>query len=165
MKKRWILVILWMIIIFTFSAQPAEESGEISLTVGRYVGSLVVPGFQKMSDTRQQKFAEHIEYGVRKTAHATEYAILLILAAWGLEPMIHEKKKRMALAFAVSVLYAGTDEFHQLFVMGRSGQVKDVLIDSGGAAVGLVLYCIWGRAKGSVKLPENLRRIMTAIRF
>ena len=37
--------------------------------------------------------------------------------------------------------YAATDEFHQLFVAGRSGQIKDVLIDTIGACIGLlVLY-------------------------
>jgi len=39
-------------------------------------------------------------------------------------------------------VYAATDEFHQLFVPGRSGQVKDVLLDSCGAAVGVLILML-----------------------
>ena len=48
---------------------------------------------------------------------------------------------RTAGVAAVSaVLYACSDEFHQLFVAGRAGRINDVLIDSAGAVLGLALF-------------------------
>ena len=51
-------------------------------------------------------------------------------------------RKRAVIAIVLTALYASTDEFHQLFVPGRSGQVRDVLIDSCGAAIGVLIA--WG---------------------
>ena len=46
--------------------------------------------------------------------------------------------KVILLAFLICGLYAISDEIHQLYVQGRSGQVSDVLIDSSGALVGIL---------------------------
>jgi VanZ family protein len=69
---------------------------------------------------------------LRKLAHAAEYAILgaLLVRATG----------RGGVAFALAVLYATSDEFHQTFVEGRVGAAHDVAIDAVGAAIGIVLY-------------------------
>ncbi len=45
-------------------------------------------------------------------------------------------------AFVIAVLYACSDEIHQLFIDGRAGQVADVLVDASGAAIGCLLTCI-----------------------
>jgi VanZ family protein len=39
-------------------------------------------------------------------------------------------------------------EVHQLFIIGRSGEIRDVLIDSAGASVGIGLYMLIIRIKG-----------------
>jgi VanZ family protein len=69
---------------------------------------------------------------VRKAAHLTEYAILGALLVRALD--------RPAAAAALAIAYAATDELHQHFVPGRTGSVVDVLIDSVGVVVGIVLY-------------------------
>ena len=68
---------------------------------------------------------------LRKLAHMTEYAVLalLLLRATG----------SVVWAFALTVAYAGTDEFHQTFVRGRHGTPVDVGIDAVGALIGLSL--------------------------
>jgi VanZ family protein len=69
---------------------------------------------------------------LRKLAHATEYAILgaLLVRATG----------RPGLALGLGVLYAVSDEIHQVFVPGRHGAPLDVAIDAVGVAVGIVLW-------------------------
>ena len=69
---------------------------------------------------------------LRKIAHATEYAILgaLLVRATG----------RTGVAFALGVLYAISDEFHQTFVAGRHGAPLDVAIDAVGVAVGIAVW-------------------------
>ena len=47
-----------------------------------------------------------------------------------------------ATAWALATLYAATDEFHQVFVPGRSGKVADVLLDSAGALLGVLLLAL-----------------------
>ena len=115
----------WMIIIFWFSNQPATESSEISGTTDQ-IGNI----------------AGNIEYPIRKAAHMTEYAILgwLAFAFSGTFEMRQKVHYIAALGFAFC--YASTDEFHQLFIPGRSGQFTDVCIDTAGAAIGLLLLAI-----------------------
>ena len=40
--------------------------------------------------------------------------------------------------------FAALDEFHQLFVEGRAGSLKDVLIDSCGSLTGIIFVRIFG---------------------
>ena len=55
---------------------------------------------------------------------------------------IKDFKKTVILSFLFSVIYASTDEFHQTFVVGRDGNIVDVLIDSSGSLVGILLSSI-----------------------
>ena len=146
--RQWIsmfTVFVWMIVIFSFSAQPAKVSSQTSLTVGRRICSIFVSGYEDKSEAEQIALAEKIEYPIRKTAHATEYAILGILILNAMIVFMQEYEnigRKMIQAFAGAVFYAMTDEFHQLFVPGRSGQITDIMIDGGGAACGIVLFYI-----------------------
>lgn len=139
-KYIWIAAVLcWMLVIFRFSAQPAEESGEISGSLTYQMAEFVNHAFHL--DWEEQillQYAEEWEYPVRKIAHMTEYAVLavLLLGNWMQYPAL--AGKRYLLAEAGAVFYAATDEFHQLFVKGRSGQITDVCIDGIGALIGLI---------------------------
>ena len=55
---------------------------------------------------------------------------------------IKDFKKTGILSFLFSVIYALSDEFHLTFVPGRDGNIVDVLIDSSGAVVGILVSCI-----------------------
>src|SRR5574344_452552 len=75
-KVFLILTVVWMAVIFSFSAKPGDESERQSLRAGKIVCSIFVPGYENMSEQEQISMAENIDYPVRKAAHATEYAIL-----------------------------------------------------------------------------------------
>jgi len=51
-------------------------------------------------------------------------------------------------ALLICVLYAASDEIHQLFIAGRSGEVRDVLIDSAGASIGIGIWMVVARILG-----------------
>lgn len=115
----------------------------MSLSAGTVVGELLVPDFEDWTKEEQDAFAEKIDHPVRKTAHATEYAILGILSAGTFGTFGMTGKRRAAAAWGVAAIYAATDEFHQLFVAGRSCQISDVMLDSAGAAAGIaVLFAV-----------------------
>ena len=58
---------------------------------------------------------------------------------------VRDSREKMSISrgivipWVITTAYAGTDELHQLFVPGRSGQVSDVLLDSAGALIGLAV--------------------------
>lgn len=108
-------LILWMGVIFYFSAQ--EGSGH------RYY------------DLRM--FIE------RKGAHIFEYLILTLLGMRMLKYLNKPLGKSFVYAALLSLIYAASDEFHQLFVYGREGKLFDVGIDSIGIAMALLIYSGW----------------------
>ena len=81
-------------------------------------------------------FPNDLDFVLRKIAHVLEYAVLaaLLARAWP------RRKYLFWEVFAVAALYAASDEFHQLFVIGRAGSLCDVLIDGIGAFLGLQVY-------------------------
>lgn len=90
---------------------------------------------------------------IRKCAHLTEYALLAVLLCRGLwrrpvvTPRTPWRPLDVALPFGICVLYATLDEIHQAFVPSRSGSPVDVMIDAGGAAIGLALLWLWHRSR------------------
>ena len=135
-----LLTIAWMILIFSFSAASADESSKMSLSVGKLAAERFVPEYRTWTKKEQEAFAERIDHPVRKTAHAAEYAVLGFLMLVSFAGMLFSgPKQRGRAAWICSVLYAVTDEIHQLFVPGRSCQASDVLIDGCGAAFGVLL--------------------------
>lgn len=137
-----ILTILWMLLIFSFSARNGDTSTEDSHRIGMFLGNTFVTDFSSWGKDRQLAFAQKIDFPIRKTAHATEYTVLAILLVCALYTGYLNKRRCCVFAWLVGVLYAATDEFHQLFVPGRSGRIIDVGIDSVGVSVG-VLGCLF----------------------
>ena len=125
--------VLWMLVIFVLSHQPAAISSEQS---GVIVGHLqqAMPGVSTALLT----------FLVRKSAHIIAYFVLGILMYRALRINIRRWRTRTVASFALlsCSLYAVTDEIHQLFVPGRSGELRDVMIDSIAALVGVGL-CVW----------------------
>ena len=96
-----------------------------------------------------------LSFIVRKCAHMTEYAILAFLLY---KTFIH-KQNPLIKSFIFTALYACSDEFHQLFVSGRSGQFSDVLLDTFGASVGIGIYYLLFRKKLKEISYEQKKRI------
>ena len=130
-----VFVILWCVLIFSFSAQPAEVSSETSGHFSRWLAGIFVKGFTNLDGTAQQEMIENMQFAIRKSAHFCIYLVLGFLVSIFLFDF--KLKKRYIFCQLFCSLYAISDEIHQLFVSGRSGQVRDVLIDSCGAFLGI----------------------------
>ena len=92
-----------------------------------------------MTEKQQLAMAEKIEYPVRKAAHMTEYAILGLLSFAFYCGILKKEVRQFLAALLTAAVYAATDEFHQYFIPGRSAEVRDVCIDTLGAAIGLAI--------------------------
>jgi VanZ family protein len=77
---------------------------------------------------------------VRKSAHMLLYFVFGGLVLHALSIRTRPDLRRMLLALTVCVSYALTDEWHQLYVPGRGAQLRDVLIDTSGAMLGILTY-------------------------
>lgn len=132
----WIAVVMWMAIIFLLSHQPAEVSNDLSTGVTE----IIIETIEKIVPDAGIETAE-FNNAVRKNAHFFAYMILGIL----LMNAFSRRKKASCRAdikasFAISFIYAISDEIHQMFVPGRGALVTDVLIDSTGALIGIFIY-------------------------
>lgn len=138
---------MWMGLIFSFSSQPADESSKVSGGLCHRIVCSVNDTFHlQMTKERTKEIAEVIEYPVRKAAHMTEYAILGLLSFAFYSGFAALKKRNYLYALITTAFYAATDEFHQYFIPGRSAELRDVLIDTSGAAIALLLlYLIMAR--------------------
>ena len=132
MKKKTtnlILLILWMIFIFTMSSFNADSSTSQS-------GFIV----DILNNIFHLNNIDILTIIVRKLAHITEYMVLAILMINCLKD--YKINKLYLVSIIICILYSITDESHQLFIKGRSGEIKDVLIDLIGVLVGTMIYKI-----------------------
>lgn len=145
-----VALLLWMGFIFFMSANDGDHSQGMSDGVTSLVLSAVWPGYSGMSPDEQMAVVESLSFPVRKAGHFSEYAVLGLLAFATLRQaqalrasQALQGARRIAPAAAgaviVAFLYACFDEFHQLFVAGRSGQPFDVGVDTAGALVAVAI--------------------------
>ena len=138
------LVVLWALVIFAFSAADATESSKTSNGVTYFLCSLLVSDFDDMKPAAKRAVIRQFSLRVRKTAHFTEYLILgfLLMSAMYVIRKHRTLRSDPALAWLIGTLYAVSDECHQYFVPGRAMMLTDMLIDSSGTLVGVLLGCL-----------------------
>jgi VanZ family protein len=132
-KMKLLMLITWMAIIFLFSHQPADLSNENN--------EFVVQLFNLLGLDLNSAFGAFTDFIIRKAAHFTEYFILYVLFFNVIKDR-HGYTKALVYSLMGVFLYACTDEFHQLFVPGRSGKFVDVIIDTTGGLVALTVFYI-----------------------
>lgn len=136
-----VLLLLDMAVIFAFSAQKAEQSDSTSGGFIQILAEIFYPGFDTLDEEKQQSVVASFQFVVRKAAHMTEFASLgVLLCAFAFT--FGAKFKVFLLSFLSGVLYAATDEIHQLFVEGRSCQLTDVMVDSAGVLLGMAVFAL-----------------------
>jgi VanZ family protein len=132
----WIAVILWMALIFKLSSQPAVQSGKQSTGIME-INIKVIEKVKPNAKFNIVKF----DHMIRKNAHFFVYLLLGVFVINALGRSGMRGYRFVFYALLNCILYASSDEIHQVFVLGRGAQVKDAIIDSAGASVG-ILVCI-----------------------
>lgn len=152
-KVLIILAIIWMGVIFMFSAQVSDESKSSSNKVTSAVVNTVISiKKENISEEKRQKIIEDKTFIVRKSAHFTEYFILGLILILYLQTKEKLATKYIILAIIFCVLYATSDEIHQLFVDGRSCKIMDILIDTCGSSLAILGFT------SIYKLTTNLKK-------
>lgn len=140
-----ILVLLWMVMIFLLSNEEAVKSSKKS--DGLIIKSVELFTGKSLSDQEKEKVLKYLVFPVRKCAHLSLYLLLGILVISLLRGYMVINTKLVLLSLLICFLYACSDEIHQLFVPGRSGEARDVLIDTLGACLGVSFYYLVFRKK------------------
>jgi VanZ family protein len=133
----WWPVLAWSALIFCMSTDTfsSEHTGSIIEPILRWIYPAIT--------AEQFAFIHHL---IRKTAHFTEYFIFALLLfrgvrrgrsgwrwSWGLQ------------ALFIAAAYSALDEFHQSFVASRTASPYDSLLDTIGAAAGILFLFFWIR--------------------
>ena len=132
-----VTVLLIACMIFLFSGENAEQSRKTSGTLTKQILRIVISDFDELPKKEQTALVRQTHFWVRKAAHLTEYLLLGFSTAVCLN--VWKVKFPFLTAQICGSLYAVTDEVHQLFVDSRSGELRDVLIDSFGVFLGILI--------------------------
>lgn len=145
-RRLWIILTLLAVLavagmIFFFSSQNKEESDDLGLTIIEPPLTFFKPDYPTMPPVQKQSLLEAVTFVVRKMAHFSEFGLLGFCLMAHLRLVRWERPMRGTglMAWVIAALYAGTDELHQMFVSGRSPELRDVCIDSAGALCGVLL--------------------------
>lgn len=189
MQKRiilGILIIIWMITIFLFSNQDGMESENTSdIITNRLVNETIENDIEieeNVDNTNNEDannsvnvakynyefemYKGEVRLVVRKSAHFIIYLVGGILLFNFFRTYNISLRNQIIYAILGIILYASSDEFHQLFVNGRTARVEDVLLDTLGAIVGILLnliclkivYKIKNKKDKSIENKSNLSR-------
>lgn len=148
----WLLVLIWLVVIFCFSSKNGETSDkqskafiiETARNTVKVTNELGITN-KELTDKELHDFASDANYVVRKLAHFSIYLVLAILVMVALSNSNWRTDKKIFLAILICFLYSITDEFHQMFISGRSGMAIDCVIDTFGGILGCVIYALIGK--------------------
>lgn len=129
-KLSTFLVLIWMTIIFIMSSFDSVESSNQS----NFIVDIIANIFKIEN-------IELLSFIIRKLAHYTEYLILGFLV---INMFTKNNINNLYLiSIILCIIYATSDEIHQIFIPGRSCQLRDILIDSIGSITGIYLYKLY----------------------
>jgi len=126
--SKWLPVVLWAAIIFLFSANP----NPYRFLPAAWRSAIPLP---TVSDSSLTEW-------IGQLMHFVEYLVLAFLISRALYKTSATSTKLPALVILISMLFALSDEIHQLFVPGRAFQIIDLFIDFLGSLFGVIIFKI-----------------------
>ncbi len=147
-----ILLLGTFYMIFGFSSQNGEESGNLSGKIAKFV-------IEQLPIKKTEETRKRIEGIIRKIAHFSIYALVGFLLMSFVSTYDLKENKRIGISLLIGILYATTDEIHQKFVPGRSCQITDVMIDSSGVLLGILLLLTLFEIHKKIKIKINRQNV------
>lgn len=136
----WILVILWMSLIFFFSSFNGKDSARQSKGVLHHTLGVIIELFDKdITLEEKEEIIDKLDKPVRKVFHGCIFFVLGVLVYLLLNTYSIVDKRLIIYSIVICLLYAISDEVHQTFVSERSGEIRDVIIDTLGSTIGIFL--------------------------
>lgn len=133
-----VLTVLCMIIIFCFSNENSDKSSESSGKITNTAVHAVIDNYDELPKNKQVSIMNKAAIIIRKSAHFSLYAML----GFFMSMAVGQRKLFSPASLGVIIfcfLYAFSDELHQSFVPGRSCEFRDMMIDTSGAIMGMLI--------------------------
>jgi VanZ family protein len=143
-------VLLWMVLIFIFSSQPYESQDLKSWLksvlsfqqIERYLSDVELKYGGHLISIKSLGLTGFVEFFIRKSANVTVYALLGVLIFQSLRMLLPRVWGVSLISISLSYLYAVADEYHQSLIFDRTSLFADVLLDTGGAIFGVILFIL-----------------------
>ena len=132
-----VVLVLWMGVIFFFSAQSSADSGKMSKSLGKAVTVVTVADLEKRTPGDQNTAIVKMDRFLRSFAHVFLFAALGFLAYVTVRCYDKAKIISAVLAAAIGGFYSLIDEIHQYFVPGRTFELEDMGFDLVGVLCGV----------------------------
>lgn len=131
-----IMLLATLYLIFCFSSQDGEQSGNLSLKVTNFIVNLFSK-IKNMDTALRMHYIEKLHPIIRKLAHFSIYCLVgfSVMGFWCTFDI--KNKYKLLWSILIGVTYATSDEFHQSFIPGRGPSIRDVCIDSAGVLTGI----------------------------
>lgn len=136
-----ILTIITFVAIFIFSNQNGEKSGSTSRMFTRKIVEILRID-KNLNETEKEELIENAQYIIRKLAHFTIYTIAGINIYGFISTYSISKKNKIVSTILIGIVYAISDEVHQMFSGGRTPAIKDVCIDTLGVMFGICIFMV-----------------------
>lgn len=136
-----VLTIATFVTIFIFSSQKGDESGSTSRNFTRKVIEILQID-KHLNESEKENLIENSQFIIRKLAHFTIYTIAGINIFGFVNTFDMKKKNKILCALLVGIMYAISDEIHQMFSGDRMPAIRDVFIDSCGALFGICIFLV-----------------------
>lgn len=141
---KMILIVLLVIllgVIFSFSNQDGEKSTSVSRGITERIIEHIEE-IQKLDGYQKENALLRIEAVIRKIAHFSLYTLVGIIVMGLMQVCNLKEKNKILCTLGIGVMYAISDEVHQIFIPERTAKVTDVLIDSAGVLVGICIVLL-----------------------
>jgi VanZ family protein len=151
--KYWLPLLLWLGVIFL---------GSTDLMSAEHTSRFIVPFLRWLKPDISPQTLASIHFIIRKCAHLDEYAVLALLLLRAAIFMTNLKRSPAILYVSVWVaclVVATTDEFHQTFVASRGASATDIMIDSGGAILGLLIGAAFVMSRSTRREKNTCRAV------
>ena len=124
-------------------------------TINTIVESSVVVTNKDISKDNLNSIVNDLNKSLRKCMHSFVFFILVILFINAFNNSNIRNYRCYLFSIVLSFIYACFDEFHQLYVTGRTGQLMDIGIDMIGVLFGVLVFYIYGLLVNDRRLSIN----------
>lgn len=147
-RKNYInilLILIWLFVIFSFSAEDSKESlnssDQVIITTAETIKR------EELTPKEKESLIERYIVPVRKSAHFFLYFVLGFLVYTLIKDICGLTPASIIFTMIFCIVYACSDEIHQIFVPGRTAQVFDVFVDSCGSLLSTFIVYIFCKIK------------------
>ena len=149
-----LLIIIWMIVVFLFSNQQGNASSVTSNKVTKEIIE-IMPSTKNLEENKKIEIVKKVNPIMRKIAHYTIYLVGGILIIFFISTIVKSEGRGVLYSTLIGLIYAITDEIHQMFMDGRTAKVTDVYIDTLGVITGIVIYITIKKIIYCIKSKDN----------